>query len=40
MFAQGDRLFIRTVGSLYCIGDPAKPWRTPKDAPPEARTGK
>lgn len=40
MYPQGDRLFIRTLSSLYCIGDPAKPWHTPESAPAAARTGK
>ena len=40
MYPQGNRLFIRSVSHLYCIGDPDQPWHTPAGAPPEARTGK
>jgi hypothetical protein len=36
-FLQGDRVFIRTRRWLFCLGDPKKPWHTPKGAPPEAR---
>ena len=35
---QGDRLYIRTRDTLYCIGDRAKPYHCPKGAPPAART--
>ena len=34
---QGDRLFIRSVSHLYCIGDPSREWHTPSAAPPAAR---
>jgi hypothetical protein len=37
-FPQGDRLYVRTRDSLYCIGDPAKPYHSPAGAPPQART--
>ncbi len=38
-FAQGDRLYLRTRDTLYCIGDPNKPYHSPKSTPEEARTG-
>ncbi len=37
-FAQGDRLYIRTVSSLYCIADPARPYHAPAGTPVEGRT--
>lgn len=39
LFPHGDFLFVRTVGSLYCLG-PKNAWHTPVGAPPAARTGK
>ena len=38
LFPQGNRLFLRSVGYMYCIGDPSEEWHTPASAPPEART--
>jgi outer membrane protein assembly factor BamB len=38
-YPHGKFLFIRTVASLYCIGDPSTPWHTPAGAPKVARTG-
>jgi hypothetical protein len=40
IYPHGDRLFIRSVSHLYCIGDADNPWHTPAGAPPQARTGK
>ena len=34
---QANRLFFRTVGYLWCVGDPAQPWPTPATAPASAR---
>jgi hypothetical protein len=30
MMPQGNRLFIRSIGHLYCIGDPSQPYSSPK----------
>ena len=38
LYPQGNRLFVRTVASLYCLGDTTKPWHTPAGAPASART--
>ena len=38
LFPQGNRLFLRSVGYMYCIGDPSEKWHTPASAPAEART--
>jgi hypothetical protein len=35
--AQANRLFWRSHGYLWCIGDPKEPFPTPKDCPKEAR---
>lgn len=35
-----NRMFFRTVGYLWCIGDPKDPWATPANCPPEARVAK
>ena len=37
IFPQGNRFFLRSVGYMYCIGDPSEEWHTPASAPPEAR---
>jgi hypothetical protein len=34
---QANRMFFRTVGYLWCIGDPNEPWPTPLSAPAAAR---
>ncbi len=31
MMPQGNRLFIRSIGHLYCIGDPSEPYSSPKE---------
>ena len=31
---QANRMFFRTVGYLWCIGDPQQPWQSPRRAPP------
>lgn len=38
IYPQGNRLFVRSVSHLYCIGDPGAAWHTPKNAPAAART--
>jgi outer membrane protein assembly factor BamB len=38
--AQANRLFYRTKGWLYCIGDPKEPFPVPKECPPQGRLGK
>ncbi len=38
VFPQGNRLFIRSVSHMYCVGDPAQAWHTPAGAPAQART--
>jgi hypothetical protein len=35
--AQANRIFFRSRGMLWCIGDPKQPFPTPKDCPAEAR---
>ena len=35
--AQANRLFLRTKGYLWCIGDPKEPFPAPAGCPPEAR---
>lgn len=30
---QANRMFFRTVGYLWCIGDPREPWQSPRSAP-------
>jgi outer membrane protein assembly factor BamB len=35
--AQANRIFHRTKGYLWCIGDPKEPFPTPKDCPADAR---
>jgi hypothetical protein len=35
--AQANRLFMRTKGVLYCIGDPKEPFPVPKNCPPQGR---
>jgi hypothetical protein len=35
---QGDRIYFRTHDTLYCIGDPTAPYRSPASAPAAART--
>jgi outer membrane protein assembly factor BamB len=37
-FAQGNRLYIRTRDTMYCIGDPDQPYHSPSGAPVDART--
>ncbi len=37
-YPQGNRLYIRSRDSLFCIGDPAKPYHSPAGAPAAART--
>jgi hypothetical protein len=39
-YAQANRLFFRTKGVLYCIGDPKQPFPVPKDCPPQGRVQK
>ena len=34
---QANRMFFRTVGYLWCVGDPTQPWPTPHTAPADAR---
>ena len=34
---QANRMFFRTVGYLWCVGDPGEPWPTPKNAPEAAK---
>ena len=34
---QANRMFFRTVGYLWCVGDPQLPWPTPASAPNSAR---
>lgn len=31
-YFQGDRMYVRDYRNLYCFGDPAKPYHTPKGA--------
>jgi hypothetical protein len=38
--AQANRIFMRTKGVLYCIGDPKQPFPVPKDCPPQGRVQK
>lgn len=38
VYAQGNRLFIRTVGHLYCIGDPKVPYDWNAASRPEETT--
>ena len=38
--AQANRLFFRSRGMLYCIGDKTKPFPTPKDCPADAKVEK
>jgi hypothetical protein len=35
--AQANRIFFRSRGMLWCMGDPKQPFPTPKDCPAEAR---
>ena len=37
-YPQGNRLYIRSRDSLFCIGDPAKPYHSPAGTPAAART--
>jgi hypothetical protein len=37
-FSQGNRLYLRTRDTMYCIGDPNQPYHSPADAPKDART--
>lgn len=37
---QANRMFFRTVGYLWCVGDPNEPWATPAAAPPAARVAR
>jgi outer membrane protein assembly factor BamB len=39
-YAQANRIFMRTKGILYCIGDPKQPFPVPKDCPPQGRVTK
>jgi outer membrane protein assembly factor BamB len=39
-YAQANRIFMRTKGILYCIGDPKTPFPVPKDCPPRGRVSK
>jgi hypothetical protein len=34
---QANRMFHRTKGYLWCIGNPAEPFPVPKGCPPHAR---
>ena len=34
---QANRMFFRTIGYLWCVGDPTEPWPTPPSAPPAGR---
>ena len=36
-YAAGNRLFFRTAGYLWCVGDPQQPFVPPKSCPAEAR---
>ncbi|MFC1462221.1 PQQ-binding-like beta-propeller repeat protein [Verrucomicrobiota bacterium] len=38
-YAAGNRLFFRTAGHLWCIGDKSKRFRAPADMPAAARAG-
>lgn len=38
--AQANRIFQRTKGVLYCIGDPKQPFPVPGNCPPQGRIGK
>ena len=38
--AQANRLFFRSRGLLWCIGDPKQPFPTPKDCPADAKVEK
>jgi outer membrane protein assembly factor BamB len=38
--AQANRMFFRSRGMLWCIGDPKQPFPAPKGCPAEARIGK
>ncbi len=40
IYPHGNRLFVRSVSHLYCIGDPSEEWHTPAGAPGPARTAK
>jgi len=35
--ARANRLFMRTRGTLWCIGDNTKPFPIPKDCPEDAK---
>jgi outer membrane protein assembly factor BamB len=39
-YASGNRVFFRTAGYLWCIGDPKAPFVGPKDCPADARAAK
>ncbi len=34
---QANRMFFRTVGYLWCVGDPSNAWQSPTNAPRRAR---
>jgi hypothetical protein len=37
---QGNRMFFRTVGYVWCVGDTDAAWQSPKSAPSSARVQK
>jgi len=37
-WAQGDRLYLRTRDTVFCVGDPSKPYHSPAEAPAAAKT--
>ncbi len=37
---QANRMFFRTVGYLWCVGDPHEPWPTPASASAAARVNR
>lgn len=39
-YAQANRIFMRTKGILYCIGNPDEPFPAPRNCPPQGRVKK
>jgi hypothetical protein len=38
VWPQGNRLYVRSKDSLYCVGDPRHPYHRPAGTPAAART--